>query len=871
MAAKFKACKRTDYKAPDFTAASVELTFELDDEKTKVLSLTRYRRLTQDRRAPLVLAGEELALKSVLLDGDSCKYREEKGRLIVEDVPDEFELAVENEIDPAGNTELMGLYKSDGVFCTQCEPEGFRRITYFLDRPDVLARYKVTIIGPEYGCGVLLSNGNLTEKGSRKGRQYAVWEDPFPKPSYLFALVAGTFDIVSDSFVTKSGRRVSLSLYVDRGSHDRGVWAMQSLKRAMKWDEERFGLEYDLDNFKVVAVDFFNQGAMENKSLNIFNSVFVMVDPQTACDRDFYDVESVIGHEYFHNYTGDRVTLRDWFQLSLKESLTVFRDQEFSSDVSSRTLARLAAVNVIRGPQFAEDASPVAHPVRPEEVMEMNNFYTVTIYDKGAEIIRMIHTLTGEEQFKAGLQLYLRSHDGQAVTIEDFVKCMEQASGRDLTGQFFRWYTQYGTPEVTVRREYSAGRLTLHFSQKIPVSAKQPDPQPLLIPVRASFIAKDGSAVKAPELPENGVLEFTRAQQDFEFSVPEGTLPVLFEDFSAPVKLDADYSDEDYTLMLGNSGDPFIKADSCRMLQDHYIRSEIGRKDEDRADPKALIEALGKVIAASGKTDLNLVAQCLTVAPLTQMMQSFDTVDLDALCAARAALEERLALALEPQFGALLDKVKPASPRYSVADMGRRAVASQALYMKCLALRSRGKADEAAALSRSSFRQAGCMTETVAALRAAVHLDLGCKDELLKQFDERWHSNPLVMDTFFRIQASAPSEETVFTVRRLLKHPAFSLGNPNRVRALLGTLTRANPVALHRKDGAGYTLIIGAVRQLNDTNTQLAASLITPFLSFRRFDAERQQLMRAQLEKLYKLPNLARSVYEKIEAALKQE
>src|SRR5574344_1794529 len=462
----YKAQKRTDYKPPVFTATHVDLTVELDEEATDVKSVVKYKRLSDDQNAPLVLDGEDLILKSVKLDGLPCKYKENKDKLKIASVPKEFELEIENEINPSANTSLMGLYKSDGAFCSQCEPQGVRRIAYFLYRSDVLATYKVTIIGPLYGCGVLLSNGNLLEKGTKKGRDFAVWEDPFPKPSYLFALVAGTFDVVQDSYTTKSGRKVSLELYVDRGSYQRGLFAMQSIKDSMKWDEDRWGLEYDLDNFKVVAVDFFNFGAMENKSLNVFNSIYVMVDTYSATDKAFYNVQSVIGHEYFHNYTGDRVTLRDWFQLSLKESLTVFRDQEFSSDVANRPLTRLNAIKVIRGPQFAEDASPMAHPVRPEEVMEMNNFYTVTIYDKGAEIIRMIHTLIGEQKFKQALKYYLTKYDGQAVTIEDFLVCMEEIGQIDLT-QFRRWYTQAGTPTVTAAWDYdgSEKQLVLTLSQ----------------------------------------------------------------------------------------------------------------------------------------------------------------------------------------------------------------------------------------------------------------------------------------------------------------------------------------------------------------------------------------------------------------------
>ena len=453
-AGNFKAKKRLDYKKPDFTATDIELNFVLGNDYTVVRSTAHYVRLTADSKAPLRLDGEELELKDVLLNGQPCKYTVSENELIVHDVQDDFELTTECVINPAANTSLMGLYKSAGCFCTQCEPEGFRRITYFLDRPDVLAKYRVRIVAPEYGCGVLLSNGNLVDVGVEDGRNFAVWEDPFPKPSYLFAMVAGTFDIIEDKFVTKSGREVQLGLYVDRGAYSRGKWAMECIKQSMAWDEQRFGLEYDLDVFNVVAVDFFNFGAMENKGLNIFNSSCVLVDRETATDTNFYTVQGVIGHEYFHNWTGDRVTLRDWFQLSLKESLTVFRDQEFSSDVNSRVLTRLDAVNLIRSRQFAEDAGPMAHPVRPEQVMEMNNFYTVTIYDKGAEIIRMIHTILGEASFQRGVAEYIKHHDGSAATIEDFILSMETASLRDLS-QFRRWYSQAGTPELFAKWSYA--------------------------------------------------------------------------------------------------------------------------------------------------------------------------------------------------------------------------------------------------------------------------------------------------------------------------------------------------------------------------------------------------------------------------------
>ncbi len=960
--AKFKAKKRSDYKAPDFTAISAELTFDLSDENTKVSSLVRYRRLTTDKKAPLVLDGEELQLVSVALDGGSCKYQETAYGLVIEDVPDDFELSLENIISPVTNSELMGLYKSDGCFCTQCEPEGFRRITYFLDRPDVLCRYKVTIIGPEYGYGVLLSNGNLIEKGVKKGRNFAVWDDPFPKPSYLFALVAGTFDIVRDSFKTKSGRNVSLELYVDRGSYERGLWAMQAIKDSMKWDEDRFNLEYDLDNFKVVAVDFFNQGAMENKSLNIFNSVYVMVDPNLASDVDFYDVQSVIGHEYFHNYTGDRVTLRDWFQLSLKESLTVFRDQEFSSDTASRTMSRLNAVSVIRGPQFDEDSSPIAHSVRPDEVSEMNNFYTVTIYDKGAEVIRMIHTLIGEEKFKAGLADYLKTYDGKAATVDDFIACMERAGGISLA-QFMRWYTQAGTPKVQASwiANDKDGSLTISLSQETAPTRGQNIKEPFVIPMRLSFIDKNGHKVELKlqskneasvngatdpanlvaisskddlivlkessqsfvfklkqdesssdmaDASSNNETEETKAQylskmQDKELAgldlnaqfkedeagavnslksdktndksywgdstdiKTSSLLPVLHEDFSAPIRLDAPYCADNLALMLRFSNDAFIKSYASFELQKRYVHENMSASSF--AEPEALINALQGVIATiNPKSDLILVSKILNIESLSALMQTFEgKLNLDKLIAVRKALVEKLALALESGFKKLYETVRAQSPKYSVIDMGRRMLNNQALSMLALALKLKEHKDEASSLVLSHYKNARCMTDRLAAMKTAADLELLCEEEIFNSFEKEFGSESLVMDAYFKIRAAVSSEETVFTVRKLLKHPRFDITNPNRVRALVGTLARANPEALHRKDGAGYHLLGALIRRFNDSNAMLAASLVTPLLQFKRFDEERAALMQDELDKLSHIANISRGLSEKIEAALR--
>ncbi|MGN1281188.1 MAG: aminopeptidase N [Succinivibrio sp.] len=872
----YKAQKRTDYKAPDFTADEIALTFELDDEATRVVCSAKYRRLTQDKKASLVLDGEELKLVSVKLDGVSCKYKINKDKLEIANVPDEFELTVENIINPTENTSLMGLYKSDGAFCTQCEPQGFRRITYFLDRSDVLAKYRVTIVGPEYGCGVLLSNGNLIEEGTKKGRPYAVWEDPFPKPSYLFALVAGTFDIISDSYTTKSGRKVDLKLYVDRGAYGRGLWAMESIKESMRWDENRFGLEYDLDNFKVVAVDFFNFGAMENKSLNVFNSVYVMVDPTTATDTAFFNVQSVIGHEYFHNYTGDRVTLRDWFELSLKESLTVFRDQEFSSDVASRPLTRLHAINVIRGPQFAEDASPMAHPVRPEEVMEMNNFYTVTIYDKGAEVIRMIHTLIGEVKFREALSSYLTRFDGQAVTIEDFLSCMEEVGQIDLT-QFRRWYTQAGTPNVKAQWRYdkSEGRLHLELSQYTKPTRGQSEKLPFFMPIRLSFLDGQGQNVHPSELNADGYIILKDEKQEFTFTLGEDCLPVLLRDFSAPVKLDAPYTDDDLQHMISFCDDAFIKVDSAQTMQRRYVhdnlikakaKSQLGNPEKLISSYRALLESVNK------KTDLLLLNETLKIMSVSSLMETFDeNIDIDAIAYAHDELEKKVACALEEQFRNIYRRISAQSDAYSVIDMARRSISNASLHMLCVSMCARGDRDSASSLVEEHYRSSKNMTDRLQALTDAVHLSLGCASELLKKFEADYSKDALAFDNYFRVQATVPSVEAVKNVKTLMSHRSYDGNNPNRVRALPGALALSNPVALHDLSGEGYDLLCQEVKRLNSVNASVAARILTPLLSFRRLDGKRQGMIREHLEKLMTIKSISRSIYEKVQSALRDK
>lgn len=913
-ASTFKAKKRLEYKKPDFTATDIDLQFQLADDDTVVRATVHYVRLTSDTKIPLRLDGEELKLNDVLLNGQPCKYSVTDNKLIVSDVPDDFELTTEVVISPVRNTSLMGLYKSCGCYCTQCEPEGFRRITYFLDRPDVLAKYRVTIIGPDYGCGVLLSNGNLVESGMKNGRLYNVWEDPFPKPSYLFALVAGAFDIIEDSFVTKSGREVKLALYVDRGAYNRGTWAMQSIKKAMAWDESRFNLEYDLDNFNVVAVDFFNFGAMENKGLNIFNSSCVLVDPQTATDTNYYTVQGVIGHEYFHNWTGDRVTLRDWFQLSLKESLTVFRDQEFSSDVNSRVLTRLDAINVIRSRQFAEDAGPMAHPVRPEQVMEMNNFYTVTIYDKGAEVIRMIHTILGEEKFQKGVADYLARYDGQAATIEDFVLTMETASLTDLA-QFRRWYSQAGTPEVYAKWSWKAideqaqgsvldkdalenglksqeesvasqvegesesdcdcsaegsCKLVLTLKQSTPPTPNQNTKEPFVIPVRTSFLTPDGKSVVPPELPENGVVMFTKEEQNFEFTnLPQGTIPVVFRDFSAPIKLSAIYKTEDYINMLEHCDDPFIRVDSYMSLINDFVHQNIDKvKNGDLPEPSDIIKAISYVIN-DDSIDMQLKAKLIVVPSLTSLMETFKKIDLDALSQASKELAKLIARALADDYKALEHKTRSSAKyKYDAQSAAQRALHNAAQYMVALGYLANDNGIKADDLISNAYENANNMTDRLASLGVACELDLPCKGKLLDSFEQSYSNDPLTFDKFFSVQAAVSSENTINVVRKLMEHKCFDITNPNRVRALIGTVGYNNPVALHRKDGMGYLLMFDVVKKLNDINPSVAARILDGVINYRRFDISRVNKAEEYLNKMKAIPNLSRSVYEKITSAL---
>ncbi|WP_284603197.1 aminopeptidase N [Dickeya dadantii] len=860
---------RHDYRAPDYTITDIALDFDLHPEQTRVIAVSQVV-LQGEPGAALKLDGEGLKLLSVQVDGQGWQaHRVLEGGLELTGLPEKFTLRIETEISPAANSALEGLYQSGDALCTQCEAEGFRHITYYLDRPDVLARFTTRITADKARYPYLLSNGNRVAQGELdEGRHWVEWQDPFPKPCYLFALVAGDFDVLRDRFITRSGREVALELFVDRGNLDRADWAMTSLKNAMKWDETRFGLEYDLDIYMIVAVDFFNMGAMENKGLNIFNSKYVLAKAETATDKDYLGIEAVIAHEYFHNWTGNRVTCRDWFQLSLKEGLTVFRDQEFSSDVGSRPANRIDNVRVMRGAQFAEDASPMSHPIRPDQVIEMNNFYTLTVYEKGSEVIRMMHTLLGEEKFQAGMRLYFDRHDGSAATCDDFVQAMEDASSVDLS-QFRRWYSQSGTPVVTVRDDYDAAtrQYRLHVSQMTPVGADKQPKLPLHIPLDVELYDTEGQVIPLRQKGQKlgSVLNVTEAEQTFVFDdVPCQPVPSLLREFSAPVKLNYSWSDEQLTFLMRYASNAFSRWDAAQSLLANYIRLNVARHQQKQplSLPMHVVDAFRGVLL-DDKLDPMLASQILSLPGENEMAELFEIIDPDAITAVRQSLTQTLAQEMADELLAVYRANKLASYRVDQQDMGKRALRNVCL--SYLAFADREQAD---ALAAAQFTDADNMTDSLAAMAASVAAQLPCRDTLLAAFDERWHQDGLVMDKWFALQASSPASDVLSRVRELLNHRSFSLNNPNRLRSLVGSFCAGNPSAFHAVDGSGYQFLTEMLSDLNTRNPQVASRLIEPLIRLKRYDSGRQALMRQALETLKGLENLSGDLFEKITKAL---
>ncbi|MGY3857943.1 aminopeptidase N [Aeromonas intestinalis] len=866
MTAKY----RQDYQAPHYWCDSIDLDFQLQEPLTRVTAISRLRR-NGEHKEPLVLDGEGLSLVSVTLDGVSfTQYEQGESSLTLFNLPAECVLTIVTDLDPAANTALEGLYKSGDAYCTQCEAEGFRRITYYMDRPDILARYSTRISADKAKFPYLLSNGNKVASGELDGgRHFVQWQDPFPKPSYLFALVAGDFDVERNHYVTMSGRKVALEIFVDKGNLDRAGFAMESLINSMRWDEQRFGLEYDLDIYMVVAVDFFNMGAMENKGLNIFNSKFVLANPATATDTDYHGIERVIGHEYFHNWTGNRVTCRDWFQLSLKEGLTVFRDQEFSSDLGSRGVNRINNVRTVRGPQFAEDAGPMAHPIRPDVVIEMNNFYTLTVYEKGSEVIRMLHTLLGEESFQAGMKLYFERHDGSAATCDDFVQAMEDASGVDL-GRFRRWYSQSGTPELTVTDEYDAatGTYRLHVRQHTPPTQDQPQKLPLHIPLDIELYDANGAVIPLQYQgePIGQVLNVLEETQTFVFDqVPVKPVPSLLRDFSAPVKLHHDYSDEALAFLMRHARNEFARWDAAQMLVNKAVIAGVASVQQGQA--VAVSDSLLAAFVAifdEAALDPALKAEILTLPGEVTLGELFDTADIDAIHLVRDVIQARLAEAFGVRLVKAYEGLRLTGYKVVHEDVGKRALKAVVLgYLAAL------NPEQADTLVREQYTQADNMTDTLAALQVAnAHL-LPCRAALLADFEGKWAHDGLVLDNWLRLVGAKPAADVLEEVKQAMAHPTFSIRNPNRLRALVGSFAY-NQAQFHAVDGSGYRFLTDLMIELNEVNPQVASRLITPLIQFKRLDAGRQTLIRAELSRLAALDGLARDLFEKVSKALAQ-
>ncbi len=880
-----------DYSPPDYLVETVNLQFDLDETRTRVKAAIVFRS-NHDRRKEnpaLVLFGKDLVFTSLLMNGmklKSDRYTIEDGQLTIRDVPEHIILEMETEVNPRANTELSGLYHASGMFCTQCEAEGFRKITYYPDRPDVLARFFTTIVADKVKYPVLLSNGNLIGKGDlQDGRHFAKWHDPFPKPAYLFALVAGDLAVIEDRFTTMSGRQVSLHIYVQHHNKEKCGHAMDSLKKAMKWDEDAYGREYDLDLFMIVATDDFNMGAMENKGLNIFNSKYVLADGQTATDSDFQGIMGVVAHEYFHNWSGDRVTCRDWFQLSLKEGFTVFRDQQFMEDLLSRGVERIGDANLLRTHQFREDAGPMAHPVRPESYVEINNFYTMTVYNKGAEVIRMMRTLLGPKDFRKGTDLYFSRHDGQAVTTDDFVKAMEDANGVDLT-QFKLWYSQAGTPELHIARRYDpqARTYTVTIKQSCPPTPGQPGKLPFHMPVAIGLLGKDGKEIMLnrptppfPPLARGGmggvtqsregtiILQVRKTEEAFVFTdVPEEPVPSILRGFSAPVKLQLDLSDEERLFLMANDGDAFNRWDAGQQLAVKLILELVKDHQEGRtfALDNLFIGAFRKTLE-SGMDDKAFQALALSLPSETYLADFLPVIDPEAVHEARRFVQQTLAAVLKDPFLAVYRANEDRGPyRTDQASMGRRSLKNT-----CLGCLTELEDDDVRELCVGQFRTAGNMTDVLAALVNLANSEWRERAEALAGFYEKWKGDPLVMDKWLAIQATSRLPGTLDTVKALTKHPVFTIKNPNKVRALIGAFA-SNSVRFHDLSGAGYAFIADHVLAIDPMNPQIAARLVSAFTIWKRYDEKRRALMKAQLERMVQSPKLSKDVYEVVTKSL---
>ena len=868
-----------DYQEPDYWIDKTDLSFDLGENETRVTARLQFR-LNQDRHnsqlPPLVLHGNaDMKLDQVKVDGVELtpeQYTLTPETLTLPISSDRFEAEIVSVLAPQDNTSMEGLYKSGGMYCTQCEAEGFRRITWYLDRPDVMSLFTTRIIADQAKYPVLLSNGNCIEQGETEdGRHWKVWEDPFKKPAYLFALVAGNLVSVEDTFTTQSGRDVTLQIFTESHNITKCDHAMRSLKQSMRWDEEVYGREYDLDIFMIVAVDDFNMGAMENKGLNIFNSSCVLARADTATDATFQRIEAIVAHEYFHNWSGNRVTCRDWFQLSLKEGFTVFRDSEFSADMNSRTVKRIEDVNHLRSAQFAEDAGPMAHPVRPSSFIEISNFYTLTVYEKGAEIVRMIHNLVGKDGFRKGSDLYFERHDGQAVTCEDFVRAMEDANGIDL-GQFMRWYTQAGTPVLDVTDSYDADnkRYVLEITQSCPATPGQEEKEPFHIPLAIGLLSPEGINLPVGEKGETiTVLEVREAKQQFVFeNMVERPLPSLLRGFSAPVRLNYDYSREDLLFLMRHDEDGFNRWDSCQRLATYTILDLV--RDIQAANPLSLdsrlIEAWRELLEDE-TADKAMVAEMLSLPSEQWLSEQMAVIDVYAIHEAREFVRAELAKSLSEPLQSVyrgLAVEKPYMPE--AADIAERQLKNI-----CLGYLTELDSPAMLALAETQFNNATNMTDQMAALSCVVngvHQSAPEKaDALLSAFHDQWKDDANVMDMWLSVQVSGARMGSLERVKQLMEHPVFDYRNPNKLRSLIGVFCMRNLKRFHDLSGEGYAFLADNIIRLDKQNPQIAARMLTPLTRWRRYDEQRGGLMKAALERI-QVNELSKDVFEVVSKSL---
>ena len=902
-----------DYRPPQFLIDTVDLNIDLAEEWTTVKAELSFRRNPDSTESSnnLMLDGQKMELMAVSLDNVELtpeQYKVDESQLTIPEVPDKFVLSTEVRIQPQNNTELEGLFKSSKMFCTQCESEGFRKITYFLDRPDVMSLYCTTISADPELYPVMLSNGNLLKNGTfADGRHWVKWEDPFPKPAYLFALVAGDLLHIEDSFRTSSGREVKLQIYVEAENIEFCDHAMRSLKESMSWDEKRFGREYDLDLFMIVAVNDFNMGAMENKGLNIFNSKLILASQETATDTDFYNIQGVVGHEYFHNWSGNRVTCRDWFQLSLKEGFTVFRDQEFSSDLNSRAVQRIADADRLRVHQFPEDAGPMSHPIRPDSYMEINNFYTLTVYEKGAEVVRMIYTLLGRENFRKGTDLYFDRHDGQAVTCDNFVSAMEAANGIDLQ-QFRRWYSQSGTPELHISGSHDpeAKTYSLTVRQSCPDTAgqkgfgveevkgvdgeKQKAPveivkssqnahhalqkQTFHIPLALGLLDQDGDALSlklTDGTAENNqhtiILELRKQTETFVFEdVYTAPVPSLLRGFSAPVKLHFDYSNADLAFLLANDTDEFNRWEAGQQLMIRISLEQIRRFQNNKPFNLSsdLENAFRSLLNQTEEGDSALLALALSFPNEPYLGEFMDIIDVEAIHQTRKFLRTELAQILQPEFEkTYLEFQQDGEFKIDPQSMGRRSLKNV-----CLGYLAESGSLEIRQLAQTQFRKNENMTDVAGALGVLTHQDCAERDRAFSEFENRWRKNTLVMDKWFALQAISSLPKTLENVRNLTSHAAYDENNPNKIRALISTFSRFNQLRFHATDGSGYDFLAEQVLRLDPLNPQTAARLVSVFNNWRKYDTIYKAKMNDQLQRIVKTPNLSGDVFEIVSKAL---